>query len=146
GYKCCGSRQQEATHYPSSDDLAGIDRLEQSAPLAEGFYPCRDLPDGVNLRQPANHGLDRIDKFYTRRNLSALSHLWEAIHHIESPQLCGHLAFVFTSLYQRVTRLSEFRFWGGSGNMARFNVPFIFNEANVFLTFQRKARTIQDHL
>ena len=30
--------------------------------------------------------------------------------------------------------------------MARFNVPFIFNEANVFVTFERKARTILDHL
>lgn len=56
------------------------------------------------------------------------------------------LGFVFTSLYQRVTRLSEFRFWGGSGNTARFNVPHVFNEANVFVTFERKARTIQDHL
>jgi hypothetical protein len=56
------------------------------------------------------------------------------------------VAFAFTSLYQRVTKLSEFRFWGGSGNTARFNVPFVFNEANVFLTFERKARAIADHL
>ena len=65
---------------------------------------------------------------------------------IESPQMAGHLAFVFTSLYQRVTRLSEFRFWGGSGNTAHFNVPYIFDEPNVFVSFSRKARTIQDHL
>ncbi len=146
GYKCCGSKQQEVTHTPSSKDLQAIETFESSAPLAEGFYPNKELPDGVNLRQPAKHGLDRIEKFYTRRNLSALSHIWKAIHHIESAQLAGHLAFVFTSLYQRVSRLSEFRFWGGSGNMARFNVPFIFNEANVFVSFERKARTILDHL
>lgn len=146
GYKCCGSRQQEVTHQPSSEDLRRMMDLEVSAPPIEGFYPARALPDGVNLRQPAKHGLDSIDKFYTRRNLSALSHIWEMIHHVESAQLAGHLAFVFTSLYQRVTRLSEFRFWGGSGNMARFNVPFLFNESNVFLTFERKARSILDHL
>ncbi|MDE3136649.1 MAG: hypothetical protein KGL59_08740 [Acidobacteriota bacterium] len=146
GYKCCGSKQQEVTHSLSGRDLARIEALENSAPLAEGFYPSKEIPDGVNLRQPVKHGLDRLEKFYTRRNLSALSHLWQAIHHVASPQLCGHLAFVFTSLYQRVTRLSEFRFWGGSGNMARFNVPFVFNEANVFVTFERKARTILDHL
>jgi DNA modification methylase len=146
GYKCCGSKQQEVTHSPSNRDIEKIEGFESSAPLAESFSPCKALPDGVNLRQPTKHGLDRIEKFYTRRNLSALSHLWRAIHQITSPQLCGHLAFVFTSLYQRVTKLSEFRFWGGSGNMARFNVPFIFNEANVFVTFERKARTILDHL
>jgi len=146
GYKCCGSKQQEVTHTPSAKDLQEMEALESSAPLAEGFYPDKKLPDGVNLRQPAKHGLDRIEKFYTRRNLSALSHIWKTIHYIESAQLAGHLSFVFTSLYQRVSRLSEFRFWGGSGNMARFNVPFIFNEANVFVSFERKAKTILDHL
>ncbi|HEV2416859.1 MAG TPA: DNA methyltransferase [Terriglobia bacterium] len=146
GYKCCGSKQQEVTHSPSKRDIERIEAFETSAPLAAGFCPSKPLPDGVNLRQPVKHGLDRIEKFYTRRNLSALSHLWQTIHYVTSPQLCGHLAFVFTSLYQRVTKLSEFRFWGGSGNMARFNVPFIFNEANVFITFERKARTILDHL
>jgi DNA modification methylase/transcriptional regulator with XRE-family HTH domain len=146
GYTCCGSRQQEATHPPDGDDLLQVYAHEINAPVAEGFFPNTDLPDGVNLRQPKRHGLDRIDRFYTPRNLAALSQLWKAIHHIEDDQLAGQLAFTFTSLYQRVTRLSEFRFWGGSGNIARFNVPYIFNEANVFKTFERKARTIQDHL
>ena len=146
GYKCCGSKQQEVTHKPSDEDLRAISQLETRAPLADGFYPNKELPDGVNLRQPAKHGLDRIEKFYTRRNLSALSHLWKAIHRIGAPQMSGHVAFVFTSLYQRVTRLSEFRFWGGSGNTAHFNVPYIFDEPNVFVSFARKARTIHDHL
>ncbi|HEY7346960.1 MAG TPA: DNA methyltransferase [Ktedonobacterales bacterium] len=146
GYICCGSRQQEMVHPLSQADLELVSRLEALTPVAEGYYPRMDLPDGVNLRQPKNHGIDRIDRFYTPRNLAAMSHLWRAIHRIADPELAAYLAFVFTSLYQRVTRLSEFRFWGGSGNTARFNVPFIFNEANVFITFARKARTIQDHL
>lgn len=146
GYMCCGSRQQEVVHPPDAQDLALMYRLEIDPPLAEGFYPTTELPDGVNLRQPKRHGLDRIDRFYTPRNLAAMSHLWRAVHRIEDVQLAAHLAFVVTSLYQRVTRLSEFRFWGGSGNTARFNVPFIFNESNVFRTFARKAGTIRDHL
>ncbi|MFH1742065.1 MAG: DNA methyltransferase [bacterium] len=145
-YMCCGSRQKETVRPLSRDDLAQILALEMAPPVAEGFVPTATLPDGVNLRQPKYHGLDRISRFYTPRNLAALSHLWKTIHHIDDADLASHLAFVFTSLYQRVTRLSEFRFWGGSGNTARFNVPFIFNEANVFITFARKARTIQDHL
>lgn len=115
-------------------------------PLAEGFFPTAELPDGVNLRQPKKHGLTSINRFYTPRNLAAMSHLWREIHRIENDDIAGFLAFVFTSLYRRVTKLSEFRFWGGSGNTANFNVPYIFNEANVFVTFERKARTIQDHL
>jgi DNA modification methylase len=146
GYRCCGSAQQEVTHPPDDKDLRLIEQLAEEPPLAAGFFPAVVLPEGVNLRQPAKHGLDRIDKFYTLRNLSAMSHLWKAIHRVEHSEVAAMLAFVFTSLYQRVTRLSEFRFWGGSGNTARFNVPFIFNEANVFLTFARKARSIEDHL
>ncbi len=146
GYKCCGSRQQEVTRPLGDCDLQIIKELELTRPFAEGFYPTDPLPDGVNLRQPKKHGLDQLDKFYTPRNLTAMSHIWRAIHRVEALDVAAHLAYVFTSLYQRVTRLSEFRFWGGSGNTANFNVPFIFDEPNVFLTFERKARTIQDHL
>lgn len=146
GYKCCGSRQQEVVHPLTQADLELVYRLQVAAPILEEFYPQLELPDGVNLRQPKHHGLRRISQFYTPRNLAAMSHLWQAIHRVEDMQLAAQLAFVFTSLYQRVTRLSEFRFWGGSGNTPRYNVPFIFNEANVFVTFARKARTIQDHL
>jgi hypothetical protein len=104
------------------------------------------VPDGVNLGQPRRHGLDSVAKFYTVRNLAALSHIWRTIHRLDDPQLAAQVAFVFTSLYRRVTRFSEFRFWGGSGNTARLNVPFIFDEPNVFIAFNRKARTIADHL
>jgi len=146
GYKCCKGGQQETTHSLSDADMELIQEIAQNPPLVSGYYPLTRLPEGVNLRQPAKHGLDSIDKFYTPRNLAAMSHLWQAIHRVEDTNLAAYLAFAFTSLYQRVTRLSEFRFWGGSGNTARFNVPYISNEANVFLTFERKAKTILDHL
>jgi DNA modification methylase/DNA-binding XRE family transcriptional regulator len=144
GYKCC--RKVQVEHPPSQQDLIKIKNIEQSPPLAKGHYPTFPLPDGMNLGQPKRHGLTSIDRFYTPRNLAAMSHIWRAIHHIADAELAGYMGFIFTSLYQRVTRLSEYRFWGGSGNTANFNVPYIFNEANVFTTFERKARTIADHL
>ena len=144
GYKCCSRTQVE---HPLTDaDRKRLQDIEDKPPVANGFYPTTILPDGVNLSQPKRHGLTSIDRFYTPRNLSAMSHLWQTIHRLTDPEVVGFAAFVFTSLYQRVTRLSEFRFWGGSGNTAHFNVPFIFNEANVFVTFERKARSIRDHL
>ena len=144
GYKCCNRSQVE--HPLSNDDFERIAKIETAFFLLEGYFPKTNLPDGVNLNQPKRHGLTSIDRFYTMRNLSAMSHLWKEINRLEDVQLASSIAFVFTSLYQRVTRLSEFRFWGGSGNTARFNVPFIFNEANVFITFERKAANILDHL
>jgi DNA modification methylase/DNA-binding Xre family transcriptional regulator len=143
-YKCC---QKEYKHHPlSAADLELVYRIEKEPQVEWDFTPRAILPNGVNLRQPKKHGLNSIEQFYTRRNLSAMSHLWKTIHRVADREVAGFLAFVFTSLYQRVTRLSEFRFWGGSGNMARFNVPFVSKEANVFDTFARKARSIQDHL
>lgn len=144
GYKCC--RRAQVEHPPDDADIARINATELAPPLAEGDYPTTQLPDGVNLGQPKRHGLTSVDRFYTSRNLAAMSHIWRAIHHVADAELAGYLGFVFTSLYQRVTRLSEYRFWGGSGNTANFNVPYIFNEPNVFVNFERKARTIQDHL
>jgi DNA modification methylase len=143
GYRCCSKQQIE--HPLSAEDLSCLQEIETLKPDPR-FVPSTDLPDGVNLCQPKRHGLTSVDRFYTHRNLLAMSGLWRAIHCIEDDQLAGFLAFAFTSLYQRVTKLSEFRFWGGSGNTAHFNVPYIFNEANVFVTFERKARSIQDHL
>ncbi len=145
-YMCCGSRQREQTHAPSKADLDRIASFAERHLLAEGYYPTTPLPDGVNLRQPRKHGLTSVDSFYTPRNLIALSHIWKTIHTIPDEQLRATVAFAFTSLYRRVTRLSEFRFWGGSGNSARLNVPHIFDESNVFRSFERKCSTIQDHL
>ena len=144
GYKCCGKRQSEVP--PSATDLERIAAMEVDSLMAHGFVPNCCLPDGVNLSQPKRHGLNNFKDFYTARNLVAMSRLWEAIHKVEDTNLSAFLGFVFTSLYQRVTKLSEYRFWGGSGNTANFNVPYIFNEANVFVTFERKARSIIDHL
>ncbi|MCP5420063.1 MAG: site-specific DNA-methyltransferase [Gammaproteobacteria bacterium] len=144
GYKCCSKVQSEVP--PSDDDLKLIASIEADQYIAADFVPDFDLPAGVNLSQPKRHGLTNIKNFYTARNLAAMSQLWKAIHRIEDTNLAAFLGFVFTSLYQRVTKLSEYRFWGGSGNTANFNVPYIFNEANVFVTFERKARSIIDHL
>jgi DNA modification methylase len=144
GYKCCAKHQVE--HLLTDRDHAVIKSAESGAYLANGFFPTTPIPDGVNLNQPKRHGFDRVDKLYTMRNLSAMSQIWRSINAIDDNVAAAMAAFSFTSLYQRVTRLSEYRFWGGSGNTARFNVPYIFNEANVFATFERKAASILDHL
>jgi len=144
GYKCCGKVQSEVP--PSEADLKLISSIKADELIAADFVPDFELPDGVNLSQPKRHGLTNIKSFYTARNLAAMSQLWKAIHRIEDTNLAAFVGFVFTSLYQRVTRLSEYRFWGGSGNTANFNVPYIFNEANIFVTFERKTRSILDHL
>jgi len=143
GYRCCSKRIVE--HPLDQSDFLRIKAAKGLLVNYEAHIPRTSLPDGINLSQPKRHGLDRVDKFYTDRNLVACAALWKEIKRIEDPEIAASVGFAFTSLYQRVTRLSEYRFWGGSGNTANFNVPHISNEANVFNTFERKAKGIADH-
>ena len=144
GYRCCSKRIME--HPLDEEDLQRIEAASETLECYLDDVPRNRLPDGVNLNQPKRHGYDTVDKLYTPRNLAACGAIWREIKKIEDPELASALAFAFTSMYQRVTRLSEYRFWGGSGNMANYNVPQISNESNVFETFKRKAETIRKHL
>jgi len=144
GYKCCSKSIVE--HDLSEADLKNVEHFEVLLMETARYYPKNGLPAGVNLNQPRKHGIDSIDKFYTPRNLLAMAELWHELNKADDPLVAKYLAFAFTSLYQRVTRMSEYRFWGGSGNTANFNVPYIFREANVFATYERKAKSIHDHL
>ena len=144
GYRCCSKRLVERPL--DENDYLRIDAAARIADEYSDDIPNIRLPNGVNLNQPKRHGLDTVAKLYTPRNLAACAAIWKEIRRIDDPELAYALAFVFTSLYQRVTRLSEYRFWGGSGNTANYNVPQIFRESNVFVTYKRKALSIRDHL
>lgn len=142
GYRCCVAGLKENTAVPDASDLARIEAIESSG-VPEGlWYPTTPLPDGVNTKQPIAAGIASVDKMYTSRALWAMAHLWDMANRWPDEEVRPKLLFTLTSLYQRVTVLSEFRFWGGSSNTANFNVPAIMNEQNVFRTFERKARTI----
>ncbi len=142
GYKCCGAGLKECKAPLDEYDRDLLDNLEKSG-LPEGlWYPTDAFPDGVNTRQPIAAGVTSVDKAYTPRGLYAMALLWKLASEWPEEDIREKLKFTITSLYQRVTVFSEFRFWGGSGNTANYNVPAIMNEQNVFTTFVRKANTI----
>lgn len=142
GYKCCVRGLKEQTSALSAHDTEVLARIEAEGIPRGLWYPKDRFPQGINTRQPIAAGIERVDQAYTRRALYAMAWLWRRAQEWPDPEISGKLLFTLTSLYQRVTVLSEFRFWGGSGNTANYNVPFISNEQNVFRTFNRKAHTI----
>lgn len=142
GYKCCHRGPTEAKAAPDDYDLMRLAEIEQSGIPADLWYPTEPFPAGMNTKQPINAGITSIDKAYTTRSLWAMAYLWNRALHWPDEELRPKLLFTLTSLYQRVTLFSEFRFWGGSSNTANYNVPAIANEQNVFKTFERKAKTI----
>lgn len=142
GYKCCGNRLKESCVALNDFDHQLIDSIEKSPIPEDLWYPTNTIPQGVNTRQPILAGIKTVDQCYTNRALYAMSFLWQEALNWSDQEVREKILFTLTSLYQRVTVFSEFRFWGGSGNTANFSVPTIMNEQNVFQVFKRKAKTI----
>ncbi len=142
GYRCCQGGPKEITESPDEYDTGNLARIENEGIPPDLWYPTVPFPKGVNTTQPISAGIDTVDKAYTTRALWAMAYLWERASKWPDEDIRNKLLFTLTSLYQRVTVFSEFRFWGGSGNTANYNVPAIMNEQNVFRAFARKANTI----
>ena len=142
GYKCCSRSLKERVCELTSEDRERLRSITYDSIPAELWYPKDPFPKGVNTNQPVACGIDTIDKAYFPRSLWAYSFLWHEAKNWPEEAVRDKLLFTLTSLYQRITKFSEFRFWGGSGNIANYNVPQIINEQNVFSTFERKAKTI----
>lgn len=142
GYKCCSRGRKESCAVPDQRDIDFVTNLAAGQIPSQLWYPKNQFPAGVNTRQPIAAGIISVDKAYTPRALWAMARLWHEASNYPVVSLRNKLRFVVTSLYQRVTLFSEFRFWGGSGNTANYNVPQIINEQNVFFAFKRKAQTI----
>ncbi len=146
GYICCDSGRRESTAVPDEHDLNLVRESDRAGVPTDLWYPTNEFPPGLNTRQPVSHGLKSIDSLYTTRQLHVMARLWNIARRWPDDEIRLKLMYSVTSLYQRVTRLSEFRFWGGSSNTANYNVPMIFNEQNVFQVFARKAQTIRQYL
>jgi DNA modification methylase len=141
GYKVSRG-MKETTADPSPEDIDLLKRIEFEGIPQDLWFPQNKFQAGINTKQPIAAGIDTVDKAYTTRALYTMAYLWDAANKWPDKEIRQKLLFTITSLYQRITLFSEFRFWGGSGNTANYNVPQIINEQNVFKTFERKAKTI----
>ena len=142
GYKCCTKSLKERICNLTDRDKELLKQITYQSIPHELWYPQNKFPIGVNTIQPIAHGIDTVEKAYFPRALWAYAFLWNEAKKWENAAIRDKLIFTLTSLYQRITKFSEFRFWGGSGNIANYNVPQIINEQNVFSAFERKAKTI----
>lgn len=142
GYKCCKGGLQESTAELDQYDQEKLAKIQPELIPSSLWFPQSPFPPGMNTKQPIAAGIATVDQAYTPRALWAMAYLWNAAQNWPNEAVREKLLFTVTSLYQRVTVFSEFRFWGGSGNIANYNVPAIMNEQNVFRAFARKANTI----
>ena len=100
--------------YKKSPDAFDKENFEKIESLKiEDWYPTDLLPIGVNTTQPINsNGIKRVSQFYTKRNLVALSSVFQNL--ISEPGL----SFIATSIIMRSTvmnRLVVNYFFNGGG-------------------------------
>jgi len=93
--------------YPDKHDLEIISKLSNS-PL-KYQPPIIQLPKGFNTQQPLkSHGFSHVHHFFTRRNLSLISELWNRINEIKHPLKRMAGLYLLTGMVQRICRLNRY--------------------------------------
>lgn len=100
---------------PNESDLELLEKIRDFK--IESYYPVDLLPDGYNTQQPIRtQGIRHVHEFYTKRNLIALSTLYDEI---SKSRYAEKLRFIFTGMMSRATIMNRFSprnyFYGGGG-------------------------------
>ena len=96
---------------PDISDIKLINDIDRMS--ISDWYPCNELPDGYNTRQPKrSHGFEHVNHFYTKRNLIVLAKLFQMAN-------TSRFKFLFTGFISGATKLNQFHLknyvFGGGG-------------------------------
>ena len=109
------------------------------------WYPTSELVPGEQGNPFLSRGIRTVDKFWTRRNLMALSRLWSEIEFVAAVRIREALRFLFTSASVGIcSRMTRFNF-GKRGNGAmpmRLFFPHFQAEAHVLRVLEGKVDDI----
>lgn len=90
---------------PDEADLALIEKIKNSS--IPYWYPTDKLPAGDKTAEPINQGVSCVHQFYTRRNLWALSSLYDKL-------TDERLRFIITKVAFRITKRYGLTYMSGS--------------------------------
>ncbi|MBN1247676.1 MAG: DNA methylase [Anaerolineae bacterium] len=109
--------KQRYNKTPDKEDLERVELAEQ-----EGigyWFPTDRMPEGEESRRNDDIGLTHVHHFYTQRNLTLLSALWEQICSVSTPAVRHHLQFCYTAALRATARFASiafsYYFHGGGG-------------------------------
>lgn len=128
-----------------SDERLHTDAVEYARKHANEIGKTK-IPAGVNTDQAIAAGITTLGQLYYPRTLATYSCFWKHANEVKDPVVKEWLTFTITSLYKRITKLAEFRFWGGSSNKANYHIPWVGKELNVIEAFETKRNTIALYL
>lgn len=139
-YSCHGKKYEKR---PDSADMARLEKIEASE--LRYWYPVARLKDGEKTRDPMKLGIERVDQFYTKRNLAVLSTFWEKA---KGSQYCNQIRWIATAiLIKTASKLHNIGFKGGKLNLAgampnALYIPSILAERNIIVLLEGKLRDI----
>lgn len=109
------------------------------------WYPTINIDRDLDLwyeRDYRKLDIYTVDKFYTKRNLWALSRLWYDINQIVDNRIKRMFQFIFTSISNAMTKMYRYRASRKGGIIeGTLYVPSFFQEMNVLMSFSGKLRS-----
>jgi DNA modification methylase len=117
------------------------------------WHPTNKIPDGHNLSQPVKaQGYSNVHHLFTKRNLIALSALFNKINKIEDVDIRNKLKISFNSLLLRASRkaiLQVSNYFGGGGGYittisGNWYIPSLNFEVPVMEQFENRVKKINE--
>jgi len=112
------------------------------------WYP-KDIifPKGYNTRQPLKRGITHPYQMFSRRNLIALSILWEHINKIEGENIKDKLKFVFTGILFNSTLQRKWKPDEKGGTLAgTLYIPSLMQERTVLTQYIEKMKSFIENI
>lgn len=128
---------------PSEYDLDVLKKIQDTK--IDSFFPIYELPEGYNTEQPKKtKQIYYVHQFYTRRNLIALSKLYQKI---EDSPLSHALRFIFTGMLILSSNMNRVRvsnpYNRGKGNLSgTLYVPGVPTETSIIDQIGERYNTI----
>src|SRR3989344_5005929 len=147
----CGNCKQRNAKKPDEDDLKLIKKIEKMD--ISYWYPTQRLAyDGNGFMKKER--VDSIPELFTKRNLMALSILFNQIEKIKEQKLREVFQFAFTSMSHLASKMCPVAKPGGKGHWSKFSatsfwalqsywVPPLNMESNVWMLFRSAVEAKQ---
>lgn len=129
---------------PSRADLSALKKLNKK-PIRT-WYPKDEFPDGITFSQGRREAGPHFYDLFTKRNLRALSLLWEAIQETSPESIRESMSFAFTSMVHLASNMTPVRptrpfssFWA----INSYWIPPEFMESNVWMLYDNAVNKRQ---
>ncbi|MGH2638293.1 MAG: DNA methyltransferase [Rhabdochlamydiaceae bacterium] len=129
---------------PSNADLAALRKLSKK-PIRT-WYPKDEFPNGITFNQGRREAGPHFYDLFTKRNLRALSLLWEAVQEVTPESTRQFMSFAFTSMVHLSSKMTPVRksrpfssFWA----INSYWVPPEYMESNVWMLYDNAVNKRQ---